>query len=200
MKRNTFLLFIFFLMLIINASSFASNNEQSVYQASTIPEPRQFAGILASHNTVRAKFNQVSLTWSNSLAGYAQQWVNHLAQTRNCAMVHRPNYDDEFESERFLQANGENLFWASPEVFENGLEKLQHFTPTEVVKAWAVEEDHYDYQSNSCEPGEQCGHFTQMIWHESRQVGCAKAICPDKSQIWACNYFPRGNYIGERPY
>ena len=200
MKRNALLFLIFFFLLIFNACSFASNNEQSSYKASVSKEPQQFAGILASHNTVRAKFNQVSLTWSDSLAGYAQQWVDHLAKTRNCAMIHRPNYDNEVESKRFLQVNGENLFWASAEVFENGTQKLQHFTAKEVVKAWAVEENYYDYQSNSCEPGQQCGHFTQMVWHESRQVGCAKAICPDKSQIWACNYYPRGNYIGEKPY
>ncbi len=200
MRLNTLSLFIFFGLLIFNASSFASNNGQNTYQPSVHTEPQQFAGVLESHNTVRAKFKQVPLTWSNSLAGYAQKWVDHLANTRNCAMVHRPNYKHEYESDRFLQVNGENLFWASPEVFEDGTKLLQHFTPKEVVKAWAIEENYYDYQSNSCQPGEQCGHFTQMVWHESRQVGCAKAICPDKSQIWACNYYPRGNYIGELPY
>ena len=115
-------------------------------------------------------------------------------------MKHRPNYEGEHDSERFLQVNGENLFWASPEVFEDGAIEFQKISTTHVVKAWAVEEKFYNYQKNSCKPGEQCGHFTQMIWHESRQVGCAKALCGDKSQLWACNYYPRGNYIGERPY
>jgi len=201
MKLNTFALFLFFALLLINASSFASNNEQAYPQnISGNAEPQQFAGIILSHNKVRQKFNQQPLIWSNSLADYAQQWVNRLAQTQNCQMLHRPNYQGEHDSENFLQVHGENLFWASAEKLANGSDKLQHFTPLEVVKAWAEEENYYDYQSNTCQPGQDCGHFTQMVWHESQQVGCAKAVCADKSQIWACNYHPRGNYIGEKPY
>lgn len=159
-------------------------------------EPAQFSGILASHNQVRAQYNQQPLSWSDSLANYAQQWVNHLAKTQNCEMIHRPNENGG----PFQQIHGENLFWASPEELSSGVKKLQTFHPTEVVRAWAEEVQFYDYQSNQCQTGQDCGHFTQMVWHESRQVGCAKAICSDKSQIWACNYHPRGNYIGEWPY
>ena len=203
MKPNAFSFILFFALIMINASSFASGNEHSEQQYAqnyTQNEPQQFAGILASHNKVRQKFNQQSLIWSDSLANYAQQWVNRLAETQNCQMLHRPNYKGEHDSEGYLQVHGENLFWASPETLANGTNKLQHFSPTEVVAAWAEEEAYYDYQTNSCQPGQQCGHFTQMVWHESRQVGCAKAMCGDKSQIWACNYHPRGNYIGEKPY
>lgn len=205
MKRNTFTLFLFFVLLLINATSFASSNEQNESQNTyqeTIQnaEPQQFEGILSSHNKVRQKYNQQPLSWSNSLATYAQQWVSRLAETQNCQMLHRPNYQGEHDSEGFLQIHGENLFWASAEKITNGSEKLQNFRPLEVVTAWAEEENFYDYRTNSCQPGQDCGHFTQMVWHESRQVGCAKAICADKSQIWACNYHPRGNYIGEKPY
>ena len=201
MKLNSISIFLFFTLLFINANSFASNNEPSYFHtADNLAEPKQFAGILLSHNKVREKFNQQPLTWSNSLAGYAQQWVNRLAETQNCQMLHRPNYQGEHDSEGFLQVHGENLFWASAEKLSNGSDKLQHFTPVEVVTAWAEEENFYDYQTNTCQPGQDCGHFTQMVWHESRQVGCAKAMCADKSQIWACNYHPRGNYIGEKPY
>lgn len=200
MTLKGFPLFIFFLLLVINASSFASNDDQNAYQSAQNIEPQLFAGIVASHNKVRQKFNQQPLTWSDSLADYAQQWVNRLAETQNCQMLHRPNNQGDYDSENYLQVHGENLFWASAEQLANGITKLQHFNPAEVVNAWAEEENYYDYQTNSCQPGQQCGHFTQMVWHESQQVGCAKAVCADKSQVWACNYHPRGNYIGERPY
>ncbi len=186
MKKHLPLL-IFITLLLINASSFAS-------------EPAQFSGIVSSHNKVRAEYKQQPLSWSNTLANYAQQWVDHLAKTQNCEMIHRPNENGG----QFQQIHGENLFWASPEVISAGantiIKKIQRFHPTEIVKAWADEADFYDYQNNKCQAGQDCGHFTQMVWHESKQVGCAKAICPDKSQIWACNYHPRGNYIGEWPY
>jgi pathogenesis-related protein 1 len=183
MKTRTLYLVVFTLLLLLNSSSFAS-------------EPPQFRGILASHNEVRSKYQQQPLSWSETLAKYAQQWVDHLASTQNCQMIHRPNHGDD----KFQQIHGENLFWASPEELRNGVKKLQPLTPKEIVQAWAEEVNFYDYQSNKCKEGQDCGHFTQMVWHESQQVGCAKAICPDKSQLWACNYYPRGNYIGEWPY
>ena len=136
MKINTLALTVFTLLLLINASSFAS-------------EPPQFSGILASHNVVRAKYQQQPLSWSESLAKYAQQWVEHLASTQNCQMIHRPNYGGA----RFQQIHGENLFWASPEELSNGVKKLQPLTPKEIVKAWAEEENFYDYQSNKCKEG-----------------------------------------------
>jgi len=172
-----------FLLLVINASSFAN-------------EPAKFSGIIDSHNKVRTKHNLQPLSWSNSLAQYAQQWVNNLADTQNCEMTHRPNYSGG----EFQQIHGENLFWASAIELAAGQNQQQQFTPIEVVKAWSEEESFYNYQTNQCQAGQDCGHYTQMVWHESQQVGCAIAVCADKSQIWACNYHPRGNYIGERPY
>ncbi len=159
-------------------------------------EPAKFSGIIDSHNQVRAKHQLTPLTWSNSLAQYAQQWVSNLAKTQNCEMIHRPNYSGG----PFQQVHGENLFWASAVELATGRNQQQQFTPMQVVKAWADEEKFYNYQTNQCQAGQDCGHYTQMVWRESQQVGCAIAVCADKSQIWACNYHPRGNYIGEKPY
>jgi len=180
---NKFYAILLLALLLTNASSFAT-------------EPQKFSGILSSHNQVRAKHNVQALTWSNSLAQYAQQWVNNLAQTQNCEMLHRPHDSDG----EFQQIHGENLFWASAIEMADGKNQQQQFTPREIVKAWAEEEHFYNYQTNECQVGQDCGHYTQMVWHESKQVGCAIAVCGDKSQIWACNYHPRGNFIGERPY
>ena len=163
---------------------------------SAVAEPAKFSGIIDAHNQVRAKHQLSPLTWSNSLAQYAQQWVSHLAETQNCEMIHRPNYSDG----PFQQIHGENLFWASAVELATGRSQQQQFTPRQVVKAWADEEEFYNYQTNQCQAGQDCGHYTQMVWRESQQVGCAIAVCADKSQVWACNYHPRGNYIGERPY
>jgi len=158
-------------------------------------EPARFSGIVRLHNVVRAKHQLQALIWSDSLANYAKEWVNYLASAQNCEMMHRPNNGGG----KYQQKHGENLFWASAIETASG-KQLQNISVKEVVKAWAEEEQYYNYQTNQCQPGEDCGHYTQMVWHESQQVGCAMAVCSDKSQIWACNYYPRGNYIGEWPY
>lgn len=181
--KNLLLPLIFISILVINASTFAS-------------EPMVFSGIVNLHNETRAEKGQQPLKWSNTLASYAQEWVDHLAETKNCKMVHRPDK----KKEQFEQVHGENLFWSSPVEFEDGTTELELFTPKDVVSAWTIEESFYDYETNKCQDGKECGHYTQIVWHETEQVGCALAVCGDESQLWACNYSPRGNYIGEWPY
>jgi len=184
-KRLTLLAFTLFTSTIIS---------HDVLTNDVFAEPAKFSGLVASHNKVRAKHGLSPLQWSNQLAGYAQQWANELSNNQNCAMLHRPNFGS------FKQRFGENLFWASPEEWSDGIIKLQQFSAPDIVKAWAEEENFYNYNTNQCQKGEDCGHYTQMVWRESRNVGCAIAICKNKAQIWACNYDPPGNYIGEKPY
>lgn len=189
----------------------ASGGSQPDFETITIvdsqqPDPHQhvaeppisagqrFAPTLAAHNSVRAAHNLPPLTWSSSLANYAQEWANRSANVRNCGMKHRP------QSGKFKQQHGENLWWASPRTWSNGLRELQPITVQRVVKDWADEKPFYNYATNTCKAGEQCGHYTQIVWRETKEVGCAYQQCADKSQLWVCNYSPAGNYIGERPY
>ncbi|HIP94173.1 MAG TPA: SCP-like extracellular [Leucothrix sp.] len=183
MKNRFFIIYLIYFFVAGSSQLFAT-------------ESNLFKGITHFHNNVRATHYQTPLSWSDHLANYATQWVNHLATTKNCAMIHRPNKGNS----PFKQVYGENLFWASPEVFSDGETLLQDIDIKDVFQAWAEEESFYNYQTNTCQQGKDCGHFTQIVWHETQKVGCAMAICPDMSQIWACNYSPRGNYIGEWPY
>ncbi len=155
-----------------------------------LSQEERFEGVLEAHNSVRLKHGLPPLTWSDKLAAYSQQWANHLGASGHCKMVHRsgtPPY-------------GENLYWASPLSWSTGQTAVQDVTIKDVVKVWTDEEKWYDYASNSCEPGQQCGHYTQIVWHNTTEVGCAMKVCADKSQSWVCSYNPPGNFAGERPY
>ncbi len=193
---HKFLLLFLSLFLLFSCSSKPQIPQKTFRShANTNEEPFDFRGTLASHNAVRSQLGLVPLRWSNKLARYAQQWADHQASTQNCAMQHRPH-----QAGPFKQIHGENLFWASPKRWSDGKTELQEISIGEVVKAWADEVVDYDYNTNSCRAGEQCGHYTQIVWRETRAVGCAIAVCPDQSQLWVCNYNPPGNYIGEKPY
>ena len=187
------------ILLFLSLFMIVSCSNEPQKQAHTTPntgsEPTDFQGTLASHNSVRAQLGLAPLRWSDKLARYAQQWGNHQATTQNCAMQHRPH-----SSGPFKQVHGENLFWASPKRWSDGKIERQELSIGEVVKAWVDEVVDYDYDSNSCRAGKQCGHYTQVVWRTTRAVGCAIAVCPDQSQLWVCNYDPPGNYIGEKPY
>ena len=130
--------------------------------------------ILAAHNEVRARVDVPPLRWSNRLAAHAQEWASHLLRDRK--FYHRPH-----------PIFGENLF----DIMGG------RATPDEVVRTWASEARDYSYRANTCRA--VCGHYTQLIWSGTREVGCAIARDPGR-EVWVCNYNPPGNWIGERPY
>jgi pathogenesis-related protein 1 len=157
-------------------------------------EPAAMQGMLATHNQVRASVGVPPLQWSGQMAAYAQQWAEHLAVNNGCKMQHRSH-----ANANPLQA-GENLYWASPLRWSDGRIEVQAISPAQVAQDWASERNDYNYVSNTCRPGAQCGHYTQMVWRSTTEVGCGMTVCPDKGQLWVCNYNPPGNWVGEKPY
>lgn len=151
---------------------------------------QRFSGALDAHNQVRTKHNLPPLRWSEKLAKYSQQWANNLGRGSACKMYHRsgtPEY-------------GENLFRSSAIIWSDGKREVSPVTIKTVVKSWADEEKWYNYQQNRCRSDRQCGHYTQVVWRNTKEVGCALQVCPDKSQTWVCSYHPAGNYTGVKPY
>lgn len=129
------------------------------------------------HNYHRAMVGVPDLKWSNELASYAQAWANHLAKS-GCDMEHRDA--DEY---------GENLFWGYG----------GDYTPTYVSDSWASEKKYWKGGTIKMRNFSKVGHYTQMIWHNTTEVGCGKAVCRDGSVMIVCNYNPPGNYIGQSP-
>ena len=69
------------------------------------------------------------------------------------------------------------------------------------LASWASEVANYTYASNTCAAGKVCGHYTQVVWRATTEVGCALADCPAlqfKSTV-VCDYGPGGN-SGGKPY
>lgn len=151
---------------------------------------QRFSGVLEAHNGVRKKHGLQALTWSDKLARYSKQWTDHLGSGSHCQIRHRggtPPY-------------GENLYRASALRWSTGEREILPITIKNVVKAWTDEERWYDYNRNRCQPGKQCGHYTQIVWRKTTEVGCALKVCADKSQTWVCSYNPPGNFQGVKPY
>jgi len=130
--------------------------------------------MLAAHNSVRAQVGVPALVWSDRLASQALRWGQLLAAHRRFG--HNPN-----------SPYGENLF------------EIQgaRATPAEVVGDWAGEAAHYDYRTGRCHGN--CGHYTQVVWRSTREVGCAVTRSREV-EIWVCEYDPPGNIIGRKPY
>jgi len=35
----------------------------------------------------------------------------------------------------------------------------------------------YTYESQTCQPGQQCGHYLQVVWAETTKIGCGYSLC-----------------------
>ncbi|KAM4062629.1 cysteine-rich secretory protein family protein [Hirsutella rhossiliensis] len=68
-------------------------------------------------------------------------------------------------------------------------------TPAASVAEWGNERLQYDYGH----PGysSATGHFTQLVWKGTTDVGCARRWCGGAMNwLLACEYWPRGNVLG----
>lgn len=142
--------------------------------------------MLAVHNRWRSEVGVPDLVWSESLAQAAQSWADHLSNNGCCTMSHSDG------------GYGENIYKVSAVVWSNGRREIQSRSPQQIVDGWASEAKDYDYENNTCNG--ICGHYTQIVWRDTTEIGCAVAVCPDKSQMLVCNYAPTGNVEGQKPY
>ncbi|KAK1417569.1 hypothetical protein QVD17_26698 [Tagetes erecta] len=130
-----------------------------------------------AHNHFRQELNLPPMSWDETVAEYARSYANQ--RMNDCAMIHtKPphKYGENLACGPDLNATGVVFFWGRE-------------------KAW------YDYNTNTCEQGKKCGHYTQIVWKDSLKVGCGRVKCTN-TPMWyiVCSYFPPGNYIGAKPY
>jgi uncharacterized protein YkwD len=139
---------------------------------------------LANHNDVRKAVKVEAMVWNDLLARYAQAWANEIATNRNCDVKHRPNEG------KWQRVYGENMYASS------------HKSPLEDgLKYWIDQKQHYTGAVISETMGEQIiGNYTQVVWADTKEVGCGKAECSNRLVVIVCNYNPPGNIIGEKPY
>lgn len=138
--------------------------------------------ILAAHNAERAALNISALIWSDALASDARQWAVHLATAG--AWQHADATTRKGE--------GENLWEGT----------AGGFSVEEMVGGWTSEKHYFHYgpfPDDGRSAGQPIGHYTQIIWRSTTEVGCAIAV-GHGNDVLVCRYAPMGNFIGEAPY
>lgn len=126
--------------------------------------------LLDRHNELRALHGSGKLTWNWTLAEFAADYANRTLDCNNLKLVHSGG------------PYGENLAAG----YSGG------FAP---VQVWYDEIKLYDYKK----PGfsEETGHFTQLIWNSTTELGCAIVNCNNEwGQYTICEYQKAGNIVG----
>jgi uncharacterized protein YkwD len=145
---------------------------------------------LSQHNTYRRIHRSPDMTLDNGLNNTAQSWAEYLAA--NAVFEH---------SSRSQRNNaGENLYVSyttAPSISADTLGK-------EAVTNWYNEVSDYNYAN----PGfsGKTGHFTQVVWKGSTQLGCGAAQgratlngTNFNAFYVVCHYAPAGNMMGDFP-
>jgi len=142
------------------------------------------ADMLAGHNAERASAGLPPLGWSAALAADAAAHARFLATTGRFEHAMQPDGS---------RREGENLFAGT----------LGTYSHAEMLTAWTGERDDF---VNLPAPGfsrsgnwAAVGHYTQIMWRDTRQVGCAIASGSGRDYL-VCRYMPAGNVIGRRAY
>jgi len=125
-----------------------------------------------AHNAARAKNCAPPLTWSPQIAKVAQAWADKL-KAKGCVFGHSGS-----------MKYGENLAAGT----------IGALDPKSTVDMWYDEIKLYKFPDGGFSM--QTGHFTQLVWTTTRQVGCGQVQCKG-NDIIVCNYDPPGNYEGE---
>lgn len=134
--------------------------------------------MLHAHNTVRGSLGIPDLSWSNDLAESSQRYAEKLAASDSLVHSHTDGV-------------GENLAGGT----------AGSYTPTRLFQLWINEEENFipgrDYPD--CSNGGTVGHYTQVVWERTTEVGCGFAVGPRKAKL-VCQYRRPGNVRGQPVY
>ncbi|RWA13894.1 hypothetical protein EKO27_g1223 [Xylaria grammica] len=138
---------------------------------STVPEFVSDAAftsaILNSTNVYREAHNASEVVWNETLEAFAADYLDEVGA--GCTFAHSGG------------PYGENL-------------AIGYANATASVEAWGDEGRKYNFRK----PGfsEATGHFTQLVWKNTTDVGCGRRLCGERGWYLVCEYWPRGNVIG----
>lgn len=135
--------------------------------------------MLAVHNAERSRFGYQPLRWNPALAANAQVYARQLARTGQLA--HAPREGRGIERENLSKGL---VGWNADQLMASWIAERRLFRPG-VFPNVSTTGNWYDV-----------GHYSQMIWPETTDIGCAMATGSGFSWL-VCRYSPGGNKDGK---
>ena len=138
---------------------------------------------LKRHNYYRKYHNAPPMELTQKLNEYAQKYAETLAAKD--IMQHSTH---DAREKIYGDWTGENLyyFWSS--------DKNITLNGAAAVDSWYDEIKDYDFKKGKSKNGGVVGHFTQLVWKDSTQLGIGVAKSAKNSIYVVANYHPGGNF------
>ena len=169
--------------LVASLVAFSSAVRVSAEQGRTGPITAFAQAILNEHNRARDEAGVPRLQWSGKLAGEAQRWAETLA------FEGWLRHSSRGES----GGAGENLWMGT----------AGYYGPEAMIGAFVDEKRHYLHGTfprvSRTGRWEDVGHYTQIVWRNTREVGCAVGR-NGRDDFLVCRYWPSGNWMGQAPF
>uniref|UniRef100_A0A0N5BUY9 SCP domain-containing protein n=1 Tax=Strongyloides papillosus TaxID=174720 RepID=A0A0N5BUY9_STREA len=130
---------------------------------------------LIQTNMYRQLHGSPDLTNNEELENLAQAYAERLGKEYNGKLIHDPD-----------KRYGENLAYVPISMI------------VDPVRLWYNEIQNYHYENPGF--GLNTGHFTQLIWKNTKEMGCGIGKVNEKYPgyyIVSCKYNPSGNYEGQ---
>ncbi|CAF2128841.1 unnamed protein product [Rotaria magnacalcarata] len=193
MKRQL-LRIIFLTFFVFSNAELLNHNKDSVEQSSIhhvahlsltrkeisrfTPAHRTFQNdALKIHNILRARHCVSPLVLDEEMNIRAQIYAEHLAE-KDGKLIHSTDRNDRF---------GENLYAITRKT------PITNLAAEKVVRTWYDEIQFYDY--NKPVYNASTGHFTQIVWRESKILGVGYASARKGAKMFVvAQYGPAGNH------
>ena len=130
--------------------------------------------VLDKHNNLRNKHNSPPLEFNIDLYQMAQNYAKQILYPEE-----KNNFSNIYKEDII----GENIF------ILNGEKSFE-----EICDEWYKENINYNYDLGKFQ--KDTGHFTQLVWKKTTQVGFG-FISDNKKSCGVALYYPAGNCIGE---
>ena len=123
------------------------------------------------------------MQWNCALADFAQKWANKDTN----------EHSSKQERQNIIQGSlaGENL----------SADSETNQTMQKMIQGWIDEKAHLGGDAKTCAAGKVCGHYTQMVWKTTTEIGCGVhrksntmgADFKGQATYFVCIYNPAGN-------
>jgi uncharacterized protein YkwD len=130
---------------------------------------------LIAHNIYREKHHVPPVTLNREICLLAQKHANIMALNEDFLHSHNTYKGEEL---------AENLFMCTG----------YKISGQNMVETWYNEGKDYDYNGDFQKGS---GHFTQIVWKETKEVGFAYAQSKNGTFYAVGHYYPPGNFLGE---